>query len=57
MRGNGRMVRMWIRRSIRYDDYDGEKYIGIECYCFLALLFFVSVDFCFCVVFVMFFVI
>jgi hypothetical protein len=30
------------------DDGDAEKYIGIECYYFLALLFFVSGVFVFC---------
>jgi hypothetical protein len=48
MRGTGRMVRMWIRRGIWYDDCDGQKYIGIECYWFFGfIVFVVSGVFCF----------
>jgi hypothetical protein len=52
MRGNGRMVRMRIRRCIwhRNDDCDGEKYIGIYCFFFFSFGFIVVVSgvFVFC---------
>jgi hypothetical protein len=47
---------MWIRRGIRCDDCDLEKYIGIEFFLFFGFIGFLS-SVLFFVVFVMFFVI
>jgi hypothetical protein len=40
VRRTGKRVQMRIRKGIWYrnDDCDGEKYIGIECYCFFGFI-------------------
>jgi hypothetical protein len=56
MRGTGRRrIRVWIRKGIRCEVCDSEKYIEIDG--FLALLFCFECFFGFFVVFVMFFAI